>query len=557
MSDKTRLTALSVLLSSVLLTVFWLWSQTSTTPVASASRTQFACLSYAPYRLPGESPFINDGAVTPERIRADLTLLREHTNCVRTYAVSEGLDAVPPIAESLGMQVMQGIWIGRDHEENLAGISSALALVNRHPETVRALIVGNEVLLRREQTAERIAQYLRLAQQGTSVAVTYADVWEFWAVNAQLQREVDFVTVHILPYWEDHPVAIGHAVEHVAGIYRRVSDLFTGKRVFIGETGWPSIGRMRGPARPGRVEQARFVREWMVHAEQNQFTDYNLIEAFDQPWKRQLEGAMGGGWGLLASNGNQKFPMRGPVASRPGALGDGLRWGLGGAALMVLITLLPVRRAKTTNRSGAGVSLAGAAGFVTGALWPSQADYLAQWSRNPIEWTAGLLIVACGWLLTAMLPRLTPGVLIPGLAQPARPSPRAALPWLPWRMARLTVVFGMAFMMVLHVLDARYRGYPSVLYVPALVMLLTAWCSGAGTGRRAIEEKALAWISVLMVPLMLWPELPANTQSAGFSVVALLLALAMLLARAPGAANTLRSKTSKPSSKPSAPGSAA
>ena len=37
--------------------------------------------------------------------------------------------------------------------------------------------------------------------------VTYADVWEFWLRHRELASAVDFVTVHILPYWEDDPIA--------------------------------------------------------------------------------------------------------------------------------------------------------------------------------------------------------------------------------------------------------------------------------------------------------------------------------------------------------------
>ena len=65
---------------------------------------------------------------------------------------------------------------------------------------INAVIVGNEVLLRRDQPASALAGYLRRVRTATSVAVTYADVWEFWLRNPEIAAETTFVTVHILPY---------------------------------------------------------------------------------------------------------------------------------------------------------------------------------------------------------------------------------------------------------------------------------------------------------------------------------------------------------------------
>ncbi len=45
--------------------------------------------------------------------------------------------------------------------------------------------------------------------------VTYADVWEFWLRNRDVAAAVDFVTIHILPYWEDFPIPARNAAAHV------------------------------------------------------------------------------------------------------------------------------------------------------------------------------------------------------------------------------------------------------------------------------------------------------------------------------------------------------
>ena len=75
--------------------------------------------------------------------------------------------------------------------------------------------------------------------------VTYADVWEFWLRHRDVAAAVDFITVHILPYWEDHPIPVGQAARHVDLIRKQVVAAFPDKEIFLGEFGWPSAGRMR------------------------------------------------------------------------------------------------------------------------------------------------------------------------------------------------------------------------------------------------------------------------------------------------------------------------
>ena len=128
--------------------------------------------------------------------------------------------------------------------------------------------------------------------------VTYADVWEFWLRNREVASAADFITIHILPYWEDFPIPAGEAAAHVDSIRRRVVAAFPGKEVIIGEVGWPSEGRMREGALPSPANEARVVQDVLALGKRENFR-VNVIEAFDQPWKRALEGTVGGHWGLL------------------------------------------------------------------------------------------------------------------------------------------------------------------------------------------------------------------------------------------------------------------
>ena len=96
--------------------------------------------------------------------------------------------------------------------------------------------------------------------------VTYADVWEYWLRNREIYDAVDFVTIHILPYWEDFPIRAKYAAAHVDSIRKRMAVAFPGKEILIGETGWPSAGPDAGrraavarqPGARGRPKSSRW-----------------------------------------------------------------------------------------------------------------------------------------------------------------------------------------------------------------------------------------------------------------------------------------------------------
>jgi len=257
------------------------------------------CVSYAPFRN-SQTPLLPTTQIAPEQIAQDLAQLAKISECVRSYSLENGLDQVPALAQKVGLKVILGIWLGSNRLKNLAQISTAVGLTKAYPDVITAVVVGNEVLLRGEMTTSDLAANIRSVKAQITVPVTYADVWEYWLRNREVYEAVDFVTIHILPYWEDFPIRAKHAAAHVDAIRRRMAVAFPGKEILIGETGWPSEGRMREGALPSRTNQARVVSEILGLARQENFR-VNLIEAYDQPWKRQLEGTVGGYWGLIDS----------------------------------------------------------------------------------------------------------------------------------------------------------------------------------------------------------------------------------------------------------------
>jgi glucan 1,3-beta-glucosidase len=497
---------------------------------------QLPCVSYAPFRRAGDTPFDPALRIAPEAIEADLRLLKAVTACVRTYGLDHGLDAVPAIARKLGLRVVLGAWIGRDAAANEIQLRRALELAREYRDVVQLLVVGNEVLLRRELAPEALAVLLARARRESPVPVAYADVWEFWLRHGPVLRgHVDVVAAHILPYWEDDPVGSEQAVDHVYAVAAQLRQNFGSTPVFVAETGWPAAGRQRGPAVPGRFEQAYFVRA-MLARQATAPLEFNLIEAFDQPWKRALEGAMGGAWGLFDSHGIQRVPLAGPLPPDP-------RWfwlllaagaGAGVGAIAGLMAGGWRRRRSNTDATPArtdvlALSVLAAAGALIAAFTLLQAQALPLWSRNAWEWAAGggalLLSLVCGAAAAGRLAQVLEGGvetvrvgLVAAFASPAETGARLLA------TAQAGLLFLAAVDALGLVFDARYRPLPwPVIAAPALLLSMLAWL-GDRLPVAAREEKLLAAVCAVCAVLVVVLEGPANTQALLYA--ALLLALA-------------------------------
>jgi len=501
--------AVALALAALLLLWSW-WRDAQPVPVADGPAARLQCLSYAPsggrYR-PLEP-------VTREEIRRDLALLAARTGCVRTYTVSDGFDQVPAVARELGLQVILGAWIGREAEHNEDEVALVIDVANRHRDTIRAIVVGNEVMLRHELPPAQLAALIRRVGAATGLPVTYADVWGFWVKHRVLSEAVSFVTVHIIPYWDDDPVGIDAVIPYVDDLYAQMQRQFPGKEVLIGETGWPSAGRPRGAIEPGRVNQARYVREFAALAEERGIR-YNLIEAFDQPWKRVPEGTVGGHWGLYDRDGHEKFPWTGPVAEVPRG-GAVFAWALAAAALAALAGWFT----GSAQRPLRALALGTAAALAV-TIGARQAHDLLLGNATALDWSATLTVAAAGWLGFALAVR--------ALLRPdgtGDPLPAALVLFL--LLACAYVCLGLVF-------AGRHRDFPVWLFLPGALALATTAATHA-TARamallvgRATEQVVLAaWLVAagLLIPLQ---EGFANGRSIGWGGLSLLMGSALLL----------------------------
>jgi exo-beta-1,3-glucanase (GH17 family)/cellulose synthase/poly-beta-1,6-N-acetylglucosamine synthase-like glycosyltransferase len=299
-------------------------------------RGQVNGLAFAPYQR-GQSAEGNNWP-TADQIEGDLRKVAPLTRHIRTYAAHGGIERIPEIAWNTGLdlKITLGSWLDKRLDRNAAEIRR-LVQVARESRNVERVLVGNEAVLRGDVTPAQMVGYIEQVRRQVRQPVSTAEPWHVWMDHPELGNAVDYITIHLLPYWEGLPV--DDALRFIMEKYDAVQARFPGKKIVIGEVGWPSDGVAQGAARATRVNQALFMRSFFNIAEQRGL-EYFVMEAFDQPWKVSFEGRAAGHWGMYDLDRQQKWPLTGPVQETPGWLG----WALGASLAAFLATFFFLSR---------------------------------------------------------------------------------------------------------------------------------------------------------------------------------------------------------------------
>lgn len=514
---------------SALVALNWWWlGKPVPMPAAAHAGEKLQCVSYAPFR--GEQSPLSAGTfIQAAQIEDDLTRLKPLTDCIRTYSTEHGLDQVPAIAQRVGLKVIQGLWLSSHPEKNRQQVESVVALAKRFPDVIQSVVVGNEVLLRGELSGADVANFIREVKKQVSMPVTYADVWEFWLRHREVYDAVDFVTIHILPYWEDHPIPAKDAAAHVGSIREKMAAAFPNKDILIGETGWPSQGRMREGALPSLVNQSLILQEILALAKQRGYR-VNVIEAFDQPWKRRLEGTVGGYWGLFDDATRQpKFQWGAPVSNHPHWLSQAAV----GVAFVVVIFAAAgwTRRPDDATQIGGWLAVAAIA-LAGGTMLGLAVEKTVYESLGLGAWLrSGALVALAAFVPIAAASTVMRGGVVPSFAdslarndrKSSRPDLLTGLLIAAVTVLALQVALGLVF-------DPRYRDFTyaplTAAIVPIAVLALFSRWSKAG-----LAETVAASVLVLSAIYIVFNESFANWQSLWFCALLVVLAVSLRLRR--------------------------
>ena len=232
---------------------------------------------------------------------------------MRTYSVLGSLGNIPELAAKHNISVALGIQLSKDANRKRGGDA------HRHRAGARAS--QRRARHRRQRGAaarrphvEELRQHLDRARKAIRQPVGYADTWATWLKHPEIAQHVDFIAVHLFPYWEG--VDVEAAVDFCFRELKAVQDAYPKKPVIIGEIGWPSEGRIRAGAVASVSNEALFLRQFLARAEK-EGERYYIMEAFDQPWKARDEGAVGAYWGIYDVDRQPKFEFTAPIVRIP------------------------------------------------------------------------------------------------------------------------------------------------------------------------------------------------------------------------------------------------
>ncbi len=388
--SASALVAAAVIAALVAAANFAFWSAAHpplALPEGPAKVHGFAFSGYRRDQDPTERRFS-----TEDELAADLDRVAALADRVRTYSSTENAAAVR-LAGMRGLRVTAGAWLDRRDENNERELAALVRLARANPNVDR-VIVGNEAILRRDLTVPALIADITRVKGKLKVPVSTAEPWHVWLRHPELARHVDFITAHLLPYWEGVPAE--HAVDYALARYDELRRAFPKKRIVIGEIGWPSRGDRVGGAIATPAAQAAFVREFLARTARRPL-DYYLMEAIDQPWKQAHEGRAGAYWGMQHADRTPKFALEGAVEAdarwRAKALAASLL-----AAPLMLGFAFAFRRLRAAGRIVFCVLIQAA---VAALVW--LATIPLEFYLGPADWVAIAVMVPAAAAMLAVL----------------------------------------------------------------------------------------------------------------------------------------------------------
>jgi exo-beta-1,3-glucanase (GH17 family) len=277
---------------------------------AQAVANKLSGMNFGPY-MNGQDPS-RGTVISQAQIDARLAIIQPYTRAVRTFGVTNGLEAIPARARAAGLDVWAGAWLSNNRAANEREITNLIAI--GRTGAAKVLIVGSEVLLRNDLPESELLSYIQRvkAARPAGIRVAYVDTDDVLRAHPKVMAAVDVVMPVIYPYW--YGVAIGGGITNVRMRWDKLKAAVGGKELVVAETGWPSAGSARGAAVPSAANAARFFLEFTTWARTNN-TPYFYFEAFDEAWKSR-EGDVGPNWGLFTATGTLKPGMQAAFDAR-------------------------------------------------------------------------------------------------------------------------------------------------------------------------------------------------------------------------------------------------
>jgi exo-beta-1,3-glucanase (GH17 family) len=299
---------------------------------------QRRAVAYSGFRS-GQHPDRGEGAVNPsdKEILEDLQILLQQTDfrLIRLYDSQVNSEAVLRLiaTHKLNLKVLLGAWLdaevsnpkcpwhpepypaevlARNKASNAAEVARAIRLAKQYPSIVAAVAVGNEALVDWNDhmvPVDSVIAYVRTVKKAIRQPVTVADNYDWWAkYGAGLARELDFVSVHVYPIWEERDIDAGltYSIANLEAVRKALPK----SRIVVTEAGWATVASEFGP-RASEAKQKRYFQDLFAWTDKMNITTF-FFEAFDEDWKGNPSDPLGAEkhWGLFSVDRKPKLALQ-------------------------------------------------------------------------------------------------------------------------------------------------------------------------------------------------------------------------------------------------------
>jgi len=272
-----------------------------------------------------------------EEIKEDLHILSNNWKFLRLYDCGHHAQTVLKVIqdEGLDFKLMLGVdmaaemsnpqcpWgaefseetLNANRQHNSEEIGRLIALVEKYPEIVFSVSVGNETSVDWTDhmvPVESLINHVRRIKGAIKHPVTFCENYLPWTYKLdELVAELDFISVHTYPAWEYKTLDV--ALEYTKQNYYSVADRFPDVPVVITEAGWTTGSNGRGIDAWNATEelQAAYYEQLLEWTTKEKILTF-VFEAFDEPWKgdsHPLEPEKF--WGLFKVDRTPKLVMEG------------------------------------------------------------------------------------------------------------------------------------------------------------------------------------------------------------------------------------------------------
>jgi exo-beta-1,3-glucanase (GH17 family) len=240
---------------------------------------------------PPTSLQVTNGGAThadPDSIRADLKVLRPRFDSLITYGSTNGAEAIPGIAASLGFRaVVIGIWNPFDATE----LSSAITAARNNSRVVTGLSLGNEMLFfHRHGAPELVALLDAVHAQAPWLALSTTEPFQMFdgAEAGPVLQRLDFLLANVHPIFQPwfRTAPDETAVQFVVNVVSKLAESYCGP-ILVKETGIPTAPEDKGFT---EKKQAAFYEELQRRFPTSGDRAFTYFAAFDAPWRLNDEG---------------------------------------------------------------------------------------------------------------------------------------------------------------------------------------------------------------------------------------------------------------------------